>query len=330
VVAYLRPAAGGANIPLLAANAKPTTVGSVAAGKGTPVTLSLSVPTTLASGTYSVVVMADPTNTFHEANNSVVIPFQLKLAAGVVSLSASITGSTLPTSIVAGTVTKGGTLSLSVSNLGNIATTLVPTVNVAVILRPVSGGADITIFKQNGVNLPKLLAAVGGKASGKDALAVTVPAATAAQTAEIPAGSYKVIVTVAAVSSKLKVPGLTITGPTIAVTGAKTTGGSVLKHGDTVTFTASTQLTGSNFLELGNFVTNTGATGSYRFSPAGLSLTYDSGGVDADTFTFTAGQKFLDPVLNGVGQKVVFSFSSAGAIMSFPNPGGVPAYAKYG
>jgi hypothetical protein len=92
-------------------------------------------------------------------------------------------------------------------------------------------------------------------------------------------------------------------------------------------------LSGTNFLELGSFTTNTGATGSYRFTPLGLELTYDKGlEVETSAIALTGAQAFLDPVMNGVGQKVTFSFDSTGAFMSLPNHGNgtQTAYAKYG
>src|SRR6202012_1910891 len=120
-------------------------------------------------------------------------------------------------------------------------------------------------------------------------------------------GTYKIVLSVTPATTVVKIPAVTIIGPTITVTGKTTTGSSLLKHGDTVTFIANTQLTGMNFEELGNFRTNTGATGSCRFTPTGLTLTYDSGGSDVGIFLLTGSQAFLDPVLNGVGNTVIFS-----------------------
>ena len=323
VTAYLKPATG-ANIPVLA---KASTVGALGVKGKTTVTLNLALPTSLKVGTYSFVVVADPTNKIGEPNNSVIAPFKLTLAAGVVSLSASIAGSTIPTTITAGSAYKGGTITLGVQNLGNISTAQLPALNVAVLLRPTGGGADITIYHQNGVKLPTLLAAAAGKPNGKDTLAINVPALTAAQTAQVPPGMYKVVLSVTPATTVLKVPAVTIIGPKITATGKTTTGSSLLKHGDTVTFTGNTQLSGMNFLELGSFRTNTGATGSYRFTPTGLTLTYDSGGSDVGIFLLTGQQVFLDPVLNGVGNTVIFSTSSTGAFMQ-GDMDGKAAFAK--
>jgi hypothetical protein len=283
----------------------------------------------LKAGTYSLIVTADPGNKIGEPNNAVTAPIKITLGAGVVSLSATLAGSTVPTTISAGTASKAGAINIGVTNLGNISTALLPAVNIAVSLRPTAGGADVPLFHQNNVKLPTLLAAIGGKANGKDTITVNVPALPAVQTALIPAGSYKIIVTMTPATAALKVAAVTITGPTIKVTGKTTTGSSLLKHGDTVTFTGNTQLSGQNFLELGSFRTNTGATGSYRFTPTGLTLTYDSGGADVGIFLFTGSQVFLDPVLNGVGKTVIFSTSSTGAFMQ-GDMNGKAAFAKYG
>ncbi len=313
ITAVLKPAAGGANVSVLA---KAATVGALATGaKSPPVTLNLSLPATLKAGTYSLIVTADAGNKIGEPNNAVTAPFKITLAVGAVSLSATLAGSTVPTTIAAGTASKGGTVTLGVTNLGNISTAQLPAVNVTVSLRPTGGGADVPIYHQNGVKLPTLLAAAAGKAIGKDTLAINVPGLTAAQTAQVPPGTYKIVLSVTPATTVLKVPAVTVIGPTITVTGKTTTGSSLLKHGDTVMFIANTQLTGMNFEELGNFRTNTGATGSYRFTPTGLTLTYDSGGSDVGIFLLTGSQAFLDPVLNGVGNTVIFSTSSTGAFM---------------
>ena len=329
VTAVLRPVSGGADINLLA---KPAVVGAVASKKTASVTLNLSIPTSVPAGTYRIVVTADPTNTFGEANNSWVAPITLHLAAGVINLSASLTSSKAAMTIVAGTATKASTVSFSISNLGNIPTTLVSAVRASVVLRPVGGGSDITIVPSAKYSLATLKAASGGAGAAKDTYTITIPALSAATTALIPAGSYTVVVLVTPVSV-LTLPTITLTGPTVKVTGGTTTTGSVFKHGDVITFTADTQLTGTNFLERGAFVTNLHVTGSYAFTPLGLVLTYNNGGgTDTSTFAFTGAQDFLDPVLNGVGQVVTFSFNSAGAFMSLPNhgTGTQTAFAKYG
>jgi hypothetical protein len=326
ITAVLKPAAGGANLSVLA---KGATVGALAAKGSTTVTLSLALPKTLKAETYSLIVTADPGNKIGEPNNAATAPFKITLAAGFVSLSATVAGSTAPTTISAGTASKAGAINVGVTNLGNISTAQLPAVNIAVSLRPTKGGADVPLFHQNNVKLPTLLAATNGKANGRDTLMVDVPAIPAVQTALLPAGSYKIIVTITPATTALKVPAVAVIGPAVTVTGKTTSGSSILKHGDTVTFIADTQLSGTNFLEMGSFTTNTGASGSYRFTPAGLTLTYGGGGTDAGVFTFAGSQVFLDPVLNGVGQKVVFSTSSGGAFMS-GTVNGKTVYAKYG
>ncbi len=320
LVAFLRPQSGGADVVLTPTAGK---VGKIGSHKSANVTLkNVTLPTSLTAGTYLLGVKVLGGNA--GVDTTFIAPFTITAAAGFVTLGGSLT-SKIPLTFPAGKAVNT-TLQLSVTDQGNIATTAIQTVNVSLLLRPTSGGSDVPLITNLAVPLKTLKAK-----TGKDAVKIPL-VLSSVQTNAIPAGTYNVIVTLTPVTVPASTP-VVIPGPSITITGGTVSpAGSIFKHGDTITFNANTQLTGTNFIELGSFSTNTGATGSYQFTPAGLFLTYSTGDTDANTITLIGTQKFFDPTIDGNGTKVIFSFDSAGAFATFPTVGNNSrtAFAKLG
>ncbi len=251
----------------------------------------MTIPATLPSGlafpagTYSLVLKVAG----GDAGVDSVVPIPVLTitdSPGAVHLNGSLGGSKIAGTIVAGTASKSGSISFTLTNAGNIPTALYPSVNVAVTLS--NGTTTLTLASTN-EKLSTLKAVGGKKGATKDTYTVQIPALTAAETAAFPSGTYTVQVTITPIAAAARpaLPAITLTGPTITVTGGTTVGGHVWSHGDTITFVSNQQLTGQNFFDRGTFETNLHVTGTYDFSPLGLVLTYDTGGVDEDTFAFT-------------------------------------------
>ena len=147
--AFLRPA-GGTGSTDINITTKPSPVPSIKGSvtkKGVTkdnnksVTVNVSLPLTLAAGSYSLVIkVADssPTGSPAQLNNTLVVPFTLAATAGFTSLSETLSTAKIPSTIAAGTA-KSGTILLTLANAGNIATPASLQYDIAIVLRPASG-----------------------------------------------------------------------------------------------------------------------------------------------------------------------------------------------
>jgi hypothetical protein len=334
VSAFLRPTAGGSDIDIATKPAPistikgSTTKNGVTKDSDQSVTINVALPLTLAAGGYSLVIEvadASPAGTPAQLDNTFVAPFTLQATAGFTNLSASLTDSKIPASIVAGT-SKKGAIALKLDNSGNIVTPSTFKYDITLVLRPASG-ADVPLIQERGVTLPSIKANGGTKT-------LTAPLTlSATATATITAGTYTLVALLTPTAGSTGSP-LTITGPAITFTASVTTptSGAVLKHGDTVAFNADTQLTTDPPLESGSFTTNLHVSGTYRYDGGLLTLTYSTGQQDILDIDPIGTPTFFDPTLDGNPTTVIFSFNSAGAFASINDVGAVgtpTAYAKF-
>jgi hypothetical protein len=335
--AFLRPA-GGTGSTDINITTKPAPVSSIKGSvtkKGITkdnnksVTVNVSLPLTLAAGSYSLVIkVADnsPTGSAAQLNNAIVVPFTLSATAAFTSLSETLTTAKIPSTIAGGTA-KSGTILLTLANAGNIATFPSLQYDIAIVLRP-AAGADIPVISKADVTIPTIKPNGGTKTIGAPI------AVSAAATAAIPAGTYT-LVALLTPSAGSTGTAVTVVGPAITFTNSNSgpTAGAVLEHGDTMAFTSNTQLTETPLLEFGSFTTNLHVSGSYTYENNILTLMYSTGQQQALTIDPTGTPMFFDPTLDGNPTTVIFSFNSANAFASIDDQGATgtqTAFAKYG
>lgn len=181
-------------------SAKPgkSIVGGLAPGTSSKaVNIAITLPGDLAAGTYQVVVKIDSGSGVgalaetNESNNEVVVR-TISVADPFVNLGVAVNAAQtkLPTAvIISGSATAKATLALTATNNGNVPTDKTQTVDVAVVVKPVGGGAAVATIPFNDLKFGKVLNGEDGNIS----LVVNLPAG-------IPDGAYILEATVTGVT----------------------------------------------------------------------------------------------------------------------------------
>jgi hypothetical protein len=328
---FLRPTGGGSDINITTSPATLKPLKATLSKNGTTkhasdsVDVDVTIPLTLATGTYSLVFKVSDGETSTFANNNTLVDnaFTLTATPGSISITPSLSLTKIPATITAGTAANGN-ISFTLTNNGNIPTPGKLEYTGSLVLHPTSG-SDIPLIPPTDITFDAI------NPDGDTSISSHALALTTTQTSLIPPGTYTLIGTLVPTNGT---PGttFTVTGPTITFTASSNTGTTtLLKHGDTVNFTGNTQLNGQNFLERGFFTTNVKhISGTYEFTPSGLVLTYSNGDIDTLAVTLTGTQTFFDPdITNGDPTTVIFSTDPTGSFASILAPGSsTPFFAK--
>lgn len=163
-------------------------VGGLKPGAFKALKLATTLPPGIPAGSYLFKVVLDSSNVVVESDETNVAttdagnPTDVQL--GTVNLVTTINNTTLPPAAVTGT-NVAGAVSINIANSGNVPLPKLTAVDIAVVLRPTGGGADIPIGS-------KLAQKIGGLAAGAaKPFAVPVVADNT-----IAAGDYDIVVTV--------------------------------------------------------------------------------------------------------------------------------------
>jgi CARDB len=311
IVAYLRPAGGDGSTDI-SIMPKPGSVSALAAGKPKGVNLSLTIPPTLAAGTYTLVVKTDATGALtetDETNNTLVTGTTVSAAQAFIGLGNAITSS-LP-ALLDDAADVNGVAQVTVTNNGNIPVPSTGLVDVTVSLRP-TGGADIVI----GSSTAQKFSNVKIGAPVQFAVSVTVPLGTTA-------GNYTLVATVtpSGFTATVNAPAV---GAAVTVTGTTASPGTVWQHGDVITFHAVHTLNSPVFIESGTFITNQGIAGTYQLTSADILLQYN--GLPGEDYLID----FTNKPISFNKKRVTFSFNSNGAaIATMPHRGTHAAHTAY-
>ncbi len=337
VSVYLHPNAGGpdiniTNVPHAIPNLPGVTIAHLIPLHETIIKdafhdlpINVTLPLNLAAGDYSIVAKITDFSTNNTATDD---DFTLNAAVGFFSLSTSLALLNNNTGAFTIGTPLSPTVTFTFANNGNIPSasrTVKPQYSVQILLQP-SAGPNIPLVTLPHISIPYLSASGNPITDSKTVGAkLFLPAAVANS---IPPGTYNLIASFTPIGTTIGTPFL-VTGPQVTFSLAAHAG--FLKHGDTLKFTATTELTGANFVEYGRFSTHLQVTGSYAFSPAGLVLTYDTGGTDTLAFTFTGTPGPLDPHVDANATTIIFSTDPTSAFASILLTGSTQSlFAKLG
>jgi hypothetical protein len=163
-------------------------VSGLKAGATLPLKFTTTLPAGLADGAYRLELTADSADALpesDESNNTAQTAAEIAVTRGAVSLTDAVASSAFPASAIAGQKA-AGSVKVTLTNDGNIATPAGAKVSVSLVLRPDGGGDDVLI----GTKLNQAFANV------KPGAKVTV-AISAALTATLPAGGYTLVAHIA-------------------------------------------------------------------------------------------------------------------------------------
>jgi hypothetical protein len=174
----------GDNVDTLITTLSRQRVGSLRAGASTHFGARVTLPAGLATGTYSLVAVADSSHTLTEPNlfnNTAVSSGTISVTRGFVGLAGMLgTLWTLPSAIVSGHATRGHT-SIVVNNIGNLAMPAGQRVNIEMIAHDTTTNVDIPLMTLSNQSVSRL-------AAGRSAifrLCVNMPTG-------LPAGTYQI------------------------------------------------------------------------------------------------------------------------------------------